>query len=191
MSTAFPLLRLPNELLYKVSGHLDTQDLCRVSLVSKRLRTIAQKTLHRSPDLTEGQRDGRLGHFAKTLSLRPDLAKVVRHLNLVAKREAVKIDVDVLAGFRLGLVELVVDRSIAFDEQQLAGLLLTSLLQLRELKIKLIAGYSWLFYDDDDMLPKFSTDPLGGLLGRDTADFDLTRIAGLRNLEKLDTRKAA
>jgi hypothetical protein len=82
MPGASILFALPDELLLIVACFLPQQDLCRLSLVSKHIGSIAREVLFLSPEILyrepeippKGRDPPRIALLATTLTCRPELA---------------------------------------------------------------------------------------------------------------------
>jgi hypothetical protein len=75
MTTESPMDDVPNEVLLEIVGHLDTEDLANLALVSRKMCGISQKVLYKTVCLGHASQ---ILEFLRTVVKLPDLAAIVR-----------------------------------------------------------------------------------------------------------------
>ncbi|KAF2114201.1 hypothetical protein BDV96DRAFT_647677 [Lophiotrema nucula] len=183
-----PIFKLPDELIVQITTYLPQVDLYQLSLVSKRVGLIAQKTLHHTPDiwLRPSPAGGYIRFLVRTLSSRPDLAATVRTLAVFAFNREVEVDVDVLPAVQANITPLMPGLKFTINEQKLVGILLILTTHLRHLALGVSDKHEMI--DSHPLRPSYNVP--GGLFGYHTSDwattpFDLSQIPGLKGLQSL------
>jgi hypothetical protein len=203
------LYTLPNKLLLNVAKFLDKPDLLKLALTCRKFTSIAQDVLYDAPELQDYYSTPitttiqRIRDLGRTLLRRPDLARKVRELTVVAvdgTHSTIELGTMELAGQILGEIARYSPQLTANVEDWIhrlregrgvawVGLILAIAPRLSSLTIEINRGRSTGRWDTK----RYAPDPQEHLFGHiattyDMAVFfplDLSAIPGLQHLKTL------
>ncbi|KAF2677494.1 hypothetical protein K458DRAFT_395991 [Lentithecium fluviatile CBS 122367] len=193
---------LPDELLLGIAADLCRSDLCNLALACRRTAPVAQKALYTEIDLFRRKNSSQIVYLAQTLLDRPDIATMVRKLQMTVGypkgsfvhrepampyREACKRVIRSLEivqksrkAWSTRTKEWLNELRVGYDSAW-AGIILCLVPNLHSLYF----NFRNLHPEEIDPRRKWKDmSPLYKLFGRDS-EFDLSVIPGLRNLTDL------
>jgi hypothetical protein len=140
------LFTLPDELLLIVACSLPQLDLCRPSLVSKYIGSIAREALYRSPEILYQEPEipprshdpPRVALLATTLTCRPELAQKVSVLRLEPRSTAVPVKLSMFGGVCSSVAGNMENFTLTMKETEIVGYVLRLIHNLQHLHLAIV-----------------------------------------------------